>query len=43
MNSIPTRRLGALEVSAQGLGCMGMSAFYGPRDYAESTAPWTWG
>jgi len=32
------RRLGALEVSAQGLGCMGMSAFYGPRDDAESTA-----
>jgi len=36
--TIPTRRLGALEVSAQGLGCMGMSAFYGPRDDAESTA-----
>ena len=32
------RRLGALEVSAQGLGCMGMSAWYGPTDADESTA-----
>ncbi|MEO1018560.1 MAG: aldo/keto reductase [Pseudomonadota bacterium] len=31
------RRLGAdLEVSALGLGCMGMSEFYGPRDDAEA-------
>jgi len=35
-----TRKLGAqgLEVSAQGLGCMGMSEFYGPGDEAESIA-----
>ncbi|WP_027945679.1 aldo/keto reductase [Amycolatopsis taiwanensis] len=29
---IPTRKLGDLEVGAQGLGCMGMSAAYGVRD-----------
>ena len=32
------RRLGSLEVSALGLGCMGMSEFYGPADEAESIA-----
>ena len=36
--SLPTRRLGSLEVGAQGLGCMGMSEFYGPGDEAESVA-----
>lgn len=33
-----TRRLGQLTVSAQGLGCMGMSEFYGPGDDDESIA-----
>jgi aryl-alcohol dehydrogenase-like predicted oxidoreductase len=32
------RRLGPLEVSEQGLGCMGMSEFYGESDEAESIA-----
>ncbi len=34
------RRLGSqgLEVSAEGLGCMGMSEFYGPTDEAEAIA-----
>jgi len=33
-----TRKLGRLTVSAQGLGCMGMSDFYGGRDEAEALA-----
>jgi aryl-alcohol dehydrogenase-like predicted oxidoreductase len=33
-----TRKLGSLEVSALGLGCMGMSAFYGSTDESESIA-----
>jgi aryl-alcohol dehydrogenase-like predicted oxidoreductase len=39
-NEIPTRRLGKTGplVSAEGLGCMGMSEFYGTGDEAESLA-----
>jgi aryl-alcohol dehydrogenase-like predicted oxidoreductase len=33
-----TRKLGALTVSALGLGCMGMSEFYGTRDEKEALA-----
>jgi aryl-alcohol dehydrogenase-like predicted oxidoreductase len=33
-----TRKLGALEVSELGLGCMGMSAFYGSTDEGEAIA-----
>jgi aryl-alcohol dehydrogenase-like predicted oxidoreductase len=35
---VKTRRLADLEVSAIGLGCMGMSAFYGSTDEPESIA-----
>ena len=36
--SMPTRHLGKLAVPALGLGCMGMSEFYGQTDEAESIA-----
>jgi aryl-alcohol dehydrogenase-like predicted oxidoreductase len=38
--SVPRRKLGSqgLEVSAQGLGCMGMSEFYGTTDEPEAIA-----
>jgi aryl-alcohol dehydrogenase-like predicted oxidoreductase len=36
--TIATRKLGPLTVSAQGLGCMGMSQSYGDGDDAESVA-----
>ncbi|MFD8793966.1 aldo/keto reductase [Streptomyces vinaceus] len=38
MTDIPARHLGGLTVSAQGLGCMGMSHGYGATDDAESVA-----
>jgi aryl-alcohol dehydrogenase-like predicted oxidoreductase len=38
VSAMQTRTLGSLTVSALGLGCMGMSDFYGARDDAESVA-----
>ncbi|MDH6541831.1 aldo/keto reductase [Streptomyces sp. SPB4] len=38
MTHLPTRHLGELAVSAQGLGCMGMSHGYGASDDAQSIA-----
>ena len=35
---LTTRKLGGLEVSALGLGCMGMSQSYGELDDRESLA-----
>ncbi|MFQ6392510.1 aldo/keto reductase [Nocardia sp. KC 131] len=39
-DTLPTTALGrsGIEVGAQGLGCMGMSEFYGPADLTESRA-----
>jgi aryl-alcohol dehydrogenase-like predicted oxidoreductase len=39
-NTLPTTALGrsGIQVGAQGLGCMGMSEFYGPADLTESRA-----
>jgi aryl-alcohol dehydrogenase-like predicted oxidoreductase len=38
MTTTRTLGTGGLEVSAEGLGCMGMSEFYGPGDESESIA-----
>jgi aryl-alcohol dehydrogenase-like predicted oxidoreductase len=38
LRAMKRRRLGSLEVSALGLGCMGMSQSYGPADEQESIA-----
>ncbi|GAB2855643.1 aldo/keto reductase [Actinocorallia aurea] len=38
LTRLPTRRIGALTVGAQGLGCLGMSEFYGPTDEREAIA-----
>src|SRR3954466_1903058 len=37
-HEMKTRKLGTLEVSAVGLGCMGMSDFYGASNEADSIA-----
>jgi aryl-alcohol dehydrogenase-like predicted oxidoreductase len=36
LTRLPSRRIGSLTVGAQGLGCLGMSEFYGPTDVTEA-------
>lgn len=36
LTRLPARRIGSLTVGAQGLGCLGMSEFYGPTDENEA-------
>ncbi|GLZ40825.1 aldo/keto reductase [Actinokineospora sp. NBRC 105648] len=36
LTKLPSRQIGSLTVGAQGLGCLGMTEFYGPTDEAES-------
>ncbi|MBE3014072.1 aldo/keto reductase [Microbispora sp. NEAU-D428] len=38
LTRLPARRIGSLTVGAQGLGCLGMSEFYGPVSEAEAIA-----
>jgi aryl-alcohol dehydrogenase-like predicted oxidoreductase len=38
VSDLPQRRIGGLTVGAQGLGCLGMSEFYGPTDDSTSIA-----
>ncbi|WP_405393519.1 aldo/keto reductase [Microbispora hainanensis] len=38
LTRLPARRIGSLTVGAQGLGCLGMSEFYGPVSESEAIA-----
>ncbi|GAA2585787.1 aldo/keto reductase [Actinomadura fulvescens] len=38
LTRLPTRRIGSLTVGAQGLGCLGMSEFYGSTSETEAVA-----